>query len=216
MTETNKLLTPLTAPVPPRTEGALGYDGDARYVAFYWQPAGDEVMYDDGQVSADGDWWAWIDFVNHPAVYHHLLWPCPQCHGVGTTNQLENETCTVCDGAGRLPLNLGNSDEEATHWLILDRQERKFYVAPIATARRFLQEQWPPPPELTPEEQASIFEAFQEAVAKLNREWQPPSDEELQAILEESMQACAEMKAWLDGQVEEGDTHSPSSLRREE
>ncbi len=214
MTEISKLLTPLTAPVPPQFEGALGYEGDARYVAFYWQPVGDELMCDDGQVAADGNWWAWIDFVNHPAVYHHLLLPCPRCRGVGTTNQLENEPCTVCDGAGRLPLNLGNSDEEATHWLILDRQERKLYVAPVATGRRFLQEQWPPPRELTPEEQASIFEAFQEAVAKLNREWQPPSDEKLQAILEESMQTCAEMKTWLDGQIEKGDTITSSPTRK--
>jgi len=139
MTEIGKLLTTLPVPVPPMFEAALGYDGDARYVAFYWQPAGDEVMYDDGQIAGDGDWWAWIEFENHPAIAPHLWLPCPRCRGRGTTNTLENDSCDACDGSGLLPLNLGSSDFEADHWLILDRQERKFYVAPIVTARRFLQ-----------------------------------------------------------------------------
>lgn len=206
----------LEAPVPPQLETALGYDGDARFVAFYWSPAGDEVMYDDGQVSSDGNWWVWLTFENHPAVAPCLWLPCPHCHGVGTTNQLENEPCNSCDGAGVLPLNLGNSDEEADYWLILDRQERKTYVAPVATARRFLQEQWPPAPEWTPEQLQGILEAFQEAAEEFNHTWQLPSDEELEAMLEKSLQTCAEMKAWLDTQIEEGDPHPHSSTRKEE
>jgi hypothetical protein len=42
--------------LPRNWERALGYDGEARYVAFYWTPVGDEAMYDDGQVSGDGNW----------------------------------------------------------------------------------------------------------------------------------------------------------------
>lgn len=34
----------LALPVPPLFGAALGYSGDARYVAFYWTPAGDEFM----------------------------------------------------------------------------------------------------------------------------------------------------------------------------
>ncbi len=216
MNETTQLLIPLKAPVPPQLEAALGYDGGARHVAFYWQPAGDEVMYDDGQIGGDGDWWAWIEFENHRAIAPHLWLPCPRCEGRGTTNTLENDPCDACDGSGLLPLNLGSSDFEADHWLILDRQERKFYVAPIVTARRFLQEQWPPLPELTPEEEQTFFEALQKAVEELHHAWHPPSSEELEACLIASLQLCGEMVAWLDGQVEEGDTRSPSSLRREE
>lgn len=216
MCKPNNILTSLQVPVPPQLEQALGYDGDARYVAFYWEPAGDEVRYDDGQVGGDGEWWAWLDFTGHPAVAPHLLLPCPRRHGAGTTNQLENEPCDFCDGTGRLPLNLGNSDEEADHWLILDRQEGKLYTAPAAVARRFLQQQWPPPREWAPEEQEAIIEAVKNAVVKISHEWQPPSEEELQAMLEKSMQTCAEMAAWLDSQIEEGDTHSPSSSIREE
>jgi len=202
MNEATQLLTPLKAPVPPMFEAALGYQGDARYVAFYWQPAGDEVMYDDGHASGDGDWWAWIEFENHSAVAPHLWLPCPQCGGRGTTNTLENDPCDACDGSGLLPLNLGSSDFEADHWLILDRQERKFYVAPIVTARRFLQEQWPPPPELTPEEEQTFFEAIQKAVEELRHAWRPPGAGELEESVRQSMQTCTEMVAWLDGQVE--------------
>ena len=42
--------------LPRNWERAFGYDGEARYVAFYWTPVGDEAMYDDGQVSSDGNW----------------------------------------------------------------------------------------------------------------------------------------------------------------
>ena len=58
MNETKQLLTPLKAPIPPQLKEALGYEGDARFVAFYWSPDGDEAMYDDGQTSGDGDWWS--------------------------------------------------------------------------------------------------------------------------------------------------------------
>jgi hypothetical protein len=77
---------PLKAPVPPQFEAAIGYQGDARYVALYWQPAGDEARYNDGHVSGDGDWWAWLAYVEHAAVASHLA-----------------QTCSNCDGWGELP-----------------------------------------------------------------------------------------------------------------
>ena len=40
----------LVGVLPRNWERAFGYDGEARYVAFYWTPVGDEAMYDDGQV----------------------------------------------------------------------------------------------------------------------------------------------------------------------
>lgn len=42
--------------LPRNWECAFGYDGEARHVAFYWTPAGDEAMYYDGRVSGDGNW----------------------------------------------------------------------------------------------------------------------------------------------------------------
>ena len=46
----------LVGVLPRNWERAFGYDGDARYVAFYWVSLGDEAMYDDGQVAGDGNW----------------------------------------------------------------------------------------------------------------------------------------------------------------
>ena len=216
MTEISKVLTPLKAPVPPQLEAALGYQGDARFVAFYWSPAGDEVMYDDGWTSGDGDWWSWLAYVDHPAVAPYLWLPCPRCRERGTTNTLYNDPCITCDGAGLLPLNLGSSDYNASEWLILDRQERKVLVAPVATARRFLEKQWPPLPELTPEAEEALSEAIQKAIKELSHMWQPPSNEELQTRLLQTQQVFTEMVAWLDGQIKERDTRSLSSSRREE
>lgn len=189
----------LQIPVPPMLEDALGYDGEARWVAFYWSPAGDEAMFDDGRASGDGDWWGWLAYVDHPAVDAHLWQKCPRCDGEGTTN---TDPCDVCDGAGLLPLNLGSSDFEADQWLVIDRQERRAYAATVAAARRFLWEQWPPPPELSPEEQELVFEAFRKAVAQVNREWTPPSDEELRASSERKRAVCASLTAWLDDAAE--------------
>jgi hypothetical protein len=45
----------LVAMMPRNWERAFGYDGEARYVCFYWTPLGDEAMYDDGQIAADGN-----------------------------------------------------------------------------------------------------------------------------------------------------------------
>ncbi|MBN1136272.1 MAG: hypothetical protein JXM73_06790 [Anaerolineae bacterium] len=42
--------------LPRNWEQAFGYDGEARYVAFYWTPIGDEARYDDGHASGDGNW----------------------------------------------------------------------------------------------------------------------------------------------------------------
>jgi hypothetical protein len=46
--------------------------GRARYVSFYWTPCGDEIMYSDGRLSADGQWHAWLVFTRHRTVSPHL------------------------------------------------------------------------------------------------------------------------------------------------
>ncbi len=47
---------------------AIGYSGDARYVAFNWTPFGDEAEYFDGRRSATGNWQAFLAYIQHPAV----------------------------------------------------------------------------------------------------------------------------------------------------
>ena len=62
--------------------------------------------------------------------------------------------------------DLGSSEEDAAHMLLIDREERRASVAPVAEAREFLVAQHPPAPEMTPEEQ----EAFQREFTKLLEE----------------------------------------------
>jgi hypothetical protein len=98
--------------VPPMLEQALGYPGQARLVAFYWSPIGDEAMYDDGRCSGDGNWHAYLAFVEHPTVEPHLH-----------------------------PFDLGSSEDEARHWLVLDREARTLSALPVEAAAALLQQQ---------------------------------------------------------------------------
>jgi hypothetical protein len=42
-------LIPLPIPVPPSLEGALGYDGEGRFLALWWESAADEAIWSDGR-----------------------------------------------------------------------------------------------------------------------------------------------------------------------
>lgn len=110
-----KGLAPLPAPVPPTLAKAIGYTGDARYVAFNWTPYGDEVEYFDGRRSANGNWQAFLAYIQHPAV----------------SPLLED-------------YNLGSSESEARHALILDRDKHDIMIAPVKETKKFLEAQWPP------------------------------------------------------------------------
>jgi len=99
--------------LPRNWEHAFGYDGEARYVAFYWTPAGDEAMYDDGRVSGDGNWYLFLTLRHsHPELDRQY--------------------------------NLGYSELEADHWLLLDRETRALVVLPKDKAQAQLRAQWPP------------------------------------------------------------------------
>ena len=96
-------LIPLPIPVPPDLAEAFGYPGDSRFVGVSWQPAGDEVVYHDGRSFGTGDPWAFLVYIRHRVVAPHLE-----------------------------PYNLGSSDCEATHCLIIDRQEHRAAIAVVA------------------------------------------------------------------------------------
>jgi len=113
---------PLDVPVPPGLAEPIGYAGKARYVGFYWIPAGD-----DGVTSGTGNPWAWLAYKQHRTVAPHLG-----------------------------EYNLGYSDLEAEHALIVDREHDLASVAPLRAAQQFLRAQHPPPPELTPYEREEL------------------------------------------------------------
>jgi hypothetical protein len=103
----------LVVAAPPMLAEAIGYPGRARYVAFYWTPCGDEIIYSDGRLSADGNWHGWLVFTRHRTIAPHLA-----------------------------PYNLGSSNDEATHWLLVDRETCVLYVGTPREVLRVLRGQY--------------------------------------------------------------------------
>jgi hypothetical protein len=124
--------------LPRNWEHAFGYDGEARYVAFYWTPTGDEARYDDGQVSGDGNWHLFLAWRRwHPDVDRRY--------------------------------NLGDSETDADHWLVLDRETRDVTVLDRAEARAMLGGQWSlpgAPVTLSELDWALIEEAVRQAMVR--------------------------------------------------
>ena len=110
-------IIPIAIPVPPAPllEQAVGYQNskNARYLALWWEPCGDEAMVSDGLVSFTGHWPGYLAYVQHRHVFHQLA-ACP----------------------------LGSSEEPARMKLIIDLRERKGMVAMAREADRFLAAQW--------------------------------------------------------------------------
>jgi hypothetical protein len=104
--------TPLNVPVPPMLSKAMGYTGEARFVSFQWTLYGDESDYSDGRLSGTGNWQTFLAYIQHPAVSPYLE-----------------------------EYDLGSSDSEARHALILDRDKLEMMIAPVKEARMFLSEQ---------------------------------------------------------------------------
>lgn len=170
---------PVDIPVPPNLCDALGVRSDARFIGFEYSPLGDQLVWTDGQSSGSGATWAYLSFKRHPAVRSHLE-----------------------------PYDLGSSEEEAVHMLVIDRDANTASVAPIADARAFLTDQHPPAPELTPEQQA----LFHEEVERMMREWreQPVDPQAIERQMREQSTRMAVMLAFLDQQVPPGQGQTPS------
>ncbi len=160
-------LTPLLAPVPPMLEKAIGYDGEARFVSFYWTPGGDEADYDDGRRSGTGNWQGYLAYIHHPVVYPLLA-----------------------------QYDLGNSDNEGLHSLILDRDERKLYVAARKDANTFLAQQWPKtePIRMNQEEWAALVQALKNVQRNLDK----TDMEDIHRRIEEQYALVEALQSWLN------------------
>jgi hypothetical protein len=104
------------------TERSLAARRPRRFVLLYWQPSGDELAYEDGQGSGAGqlDHWRYLQYLHGRrgtalGVIHGWL--------------VEHE------------VNLGSSEEPATHALIVDRATNRGWVAPLPLARHIVREQ---------------------------------------------------------------------------
>ncbi len=160
--------THLDVPVPPHLAEACGYRGNARYVGFYWMPAGDEVVYDDGRSSGTGDAWAFLAYRRHGKVEAHLR-----------------------------PYNLGYSDLEAEHALIIDRANDLASVASMAIARQFLRAQHPPPVPLSPEQRAQLERTLEQLTQPGWREVKI-DPQQIRRAMEQQRQHIARILAYLD------------------
>jgi hypothetical protein len=152
-------LTALHVPVPPLLAKAIGYTGRAHYVAFHWTPYGDEAEYFDGRVSGTGNWQAFLAYTQHPAVRPSLI-----------------------------DYDLGKSDTDANHVLILDQAILEMFIAPVQAAEKFLIRQWLP--------KTSALMLREEPVAKISitrkQVNQPTINSEEQYALIEAVER------WLD------------------
>jgi hypothetical protein len=162
-----KGLTPLQAPVPPMLAKAIGYTGEARFVSFHWTPYGDEADYSDGRISATGNWHAFLVYIQHPAISPFLK-----------------------------EYDLGSSDSEAKHALILDREKLEVLIAPVKEAQSFLTKQWPPEPPLRMSQ-----EEYLATITKALKNIKQPDDidiEEMQRRIDAQYALIEEMQRWLD------------------
>jgi hypothetical protein len=147
-------------------EEALGYARGARYFATWWQPEGDEAMISDGFVTAMGQWIGFLAYVEHPRIDPELS-----------------------------HYELGASDCPAQFWLVIDREDRKAYVARPADAQKFLVSQWPEEATLlNPVQLDQILEALDRWLA----EDRQATVGDVMAWMEANQKAAAALRAWLD------------------
>lgn len=127
---------------------ALGYEGEARYVAIWWTPAGDEASWSDGRSMVVGaSWAAYLELMaaNFP-LGHSERWL------------------------------LGSSEDEATMRLVVDRMTEWAWLVPVDEAEDVLRQQWPmedvAAADLGVERQESVltFEELMGAIERLTAE----------------------------------------------
>ena len=87
-----------------------------RWVALFWEPAGDELGWTDGQSSGAGqlDHWPFLDLVHRPQVRGWLV---------------------------EYQVDLGSSEAPGSRALVIDRETGQAWVAPMATARAIVRAQ---------------------------------------------------------------------------
>ena len=157
----------LKIPVPPKLAQLCGYPGGARFVGLCWQPCGDECEFDDGRTSGTGCWGPYLAYTQHRAVAPALA-----------------------------PFDLGSSDSEPRHLLIIDGEGRKAVAADVRAGREFLRRQLHPPlPEMPAGEAVGAFADFLD----LDR-WQEVTidQEAVEARMRRDAEQTEEMFRFLD------------------
>ena len=168
-------VTRLRIPVPPVSilERAVGYQNqrNARYLALWWEPCGDEVMVSDGIVSFTGHWPGYLAYVQHPLVAPALI-----------------------------NYNLGSSEDFATHRLLIDLDTRQAFVFLTAECGRILASQWEQQPRNPPVTifMEDLEPLLREWAKSLRVE---VSMEEVMSHMAEDQKAVDTLRAWMDAQI---------------
>jgi len=147
----------------------LGYPDqlDNDLVAYYWYPG--DFTFDDGMVAGSAArWFPFRAFMDHPLVYPQLS-----------------------------KYFLGADDGEAEHWLLLDRQARKFWVGTPKEVAAALRNQHGIQPPTKP------LEVNMEDLEKVCRdlagfmEVECPSKDEITARIQHENELLEGFQAWL-------------------
>lgn len=154
-------------PLPPATVETFGFRGEARFVGFFFSPMGDQLVATDGVNSGTGQTWAYLGYKRHRAVAPLLE-----------------------------PFDLGSSEEDPVHMLLIDRERNLASVAPVAEARAFLVAQHPPTPPLTPEEQEAIEREFEKLLAEYRS--RPIDHEAIAREMADQRGRVGRLMSWLD------------------
>jgi hypothetical protein len=168
------MLMPVPITLPPSFEEAVGYPRGCRWVALYWEPCGDEAMYDDGYCSGDGNDWGLLSFIRHPKI-------APWLKGY----------------------DIGSSDDEAKDWLLCDLESRALFIGPRAEARekltlevsKYVPACAPADPRVTlePEDMTELLTRVREEL----RQVPPPTAVEIKESMDRKQRAIDKMVAEL-------------------
>jgi len=155
--------------IPRNLHRAIGYDGPARWLALWWEPAGDELAWSDGASTFVGANWIVAQ---------------PWLRGPVAVDLAHYGMDSWC---------YGSSDTVPTHRLILDLANQEAYIAPVDQARAWIESQAPPPyriPELMELslEEAQDFDNIRKAMEDYGKRLREESTLMAQDLAE--MQLC--------------------------
>jgi len=112
---------PLFFPISPIFEAAFGYQGDLRFLQFWYTIASPQFGYSDGGDDLPSDQRLWSWFLNHSVISSYL----PESRYPTLYGKFPPET-------GRPPLEeiVGRgADLPTSHCLLLDRRDRRAYIS---------------------------------------------------------------------------------------
>lgn len=160
--------TPLPLPLSPVLVEALGCTGGQRYVALWWSPNGNRLMWWDGATLGHGNAFAWLLLLGHPFGEK------------------------VLGG-----FDFGSADREGRHALLLDHGEGRVYACTHAAVERLLGTESPASrAEAAAADLDEVHELVSAALR--GEASRARATGELEAVLRRQADLVARLRNWLD------------------